>query len=439
MKKILEKIIFAFAGLCAPAAGCFGEEIVVGLGGNAYVTDGAPAIRSNAFMGGVRGIGIGEGGVRDWRNPAAAVSVFFSPTQPQREVFLSLTARGNAVYEVRAGGEIFRVPVDSEDFQKYFVGKIAFADAGYQRVEIRALEKSGETFGEISEISLDGIEGEVDYVRDFSDYWGRRGPSVHVAYAPPRTADIEYFYNEVCVPAEADVVGTYYMVCGFREGYFGFQVNSPRERRILFSVWSPTDTEDPGEIPEDERIALCKKGDGVQVQDFGNEGSGAQSFLNFPWRAGTTYKFLMRVRPVGEDSTEFSGYFFAPEENAWRLIASFLRPKTNTWLTRPHSFLENFSPNLGWKMREVSFGNQWARDTDGRWHELTDGLFSCDTTGTKRRRVDYFGGLSADKKSFLLKNCGFFNETTPAGTPLKRIGGEASPQIDFEKIEALTR
>ena len=38
-------------------------------------------------------------------------------------------------------------------------------------------------------------------------------------------------------PAVEDPVHTYYMACGFQRGYFGMQVNSPTERRIIFSVW----------------------------------------------------------------------------------------------------------------------------------------------------------------------------------------------------------
>src|SRR5690606_40657805 len=91
-------------------------------------------------------------------------------------------------------------------------------------------------------------------------YWGRRGPSVHLSYTTPADKDIEYCYNEITVPEGEDVVGSYYMANGFGEGYFGIQVNSATERRILFSVWSPFHTDNPKEIPDDEKILLTAKG-----------------------------------------------------------------------------------------------------------------------------------------------------------------------------------
>ena len=85
-------------------------------------------------------------------------------------------------------------------------------------------------------------------------HWGRRGPSVHLNYPIPDGVNAEWFYNEVTVPKGNDVVGSYYMATGFGEGYFGMQVNSPTERRILFSVWSPFQTDTPSQIPADQKI-----------------------------------------------------------------------------------------------------------------------------------------------------------------------------------------
>lgn len=55
-------------------------------------------------------------------------------------------------------------------------------------------------------------------------------------YSIPQNSNIEWYDNEVKVPKGEDVLGSYFMANGFGEGYFGFQVNSPTERRILFSV-----------------------------------------------------------------------------------------------------------------------------------------------------------------------------------------------------------
>jgi len=62
---------------------------------------------------------------------------------------------------------------------------------------------------------------------------------------------VHYWYSELKVPKGQDTVGAYFMANGFNHGYFGMQVNSETERRIIFSVWSPFKTDNPKEIPED--------------------------------------------------------------------------------------------------------------------------------------------------------------------------------------------
>jgi len=107
---------------------------------------------------------------------------------------------------------------------------------------------------------------------------------VHLSYDVPKDMAVEWFYNEVTVPVGEDLQGSYFMADGFGQGYFGMQVNSPTERHILFSVWSPFQTDDPKAIPDSLRIVLLAKGDGVHAGAFGNEGSGGQSYLNYIWK-----------------------------------------------------------------------------------------------------------------------------------------------------------
>ena len=90
--------------------------------------------------------------------------------------------------------------------------------------------------------------------QDNNFYFGKRGPSVHFGYEFPNNIDIKWFYNELTVPTGTDPIGSYHMANGFTEGYFGMQRNSATERRILFSLWSPFETDDPKTIPEDQKI-----------------------------------------------------------------------------------------------------------------------------------------------------------------------------------------
>lgn len=395
------------------------QQLVVGVSGNGYVTsqhDGAQ---------------ITDGGITRWTNPKSVVSVYFYLHQPTT-ADLSLLAKGHSQIKVSYGKKQFKVALQSDEYTQVPVGKIKVRKPGYVRIDLQGISKQGEQFGEVKQVLVDNVCGESNYVKDFPDYWGRRGPSVHLAYTLP-VGDTEWFYNEVTVPKDGETMHSYYMVAGFGEGYFGMQYNAPTERRVLFSVWSPFDTQDPKNIPDDQKIKLLKKGKDVHIGEFGNEGSGGQSYLKYPWKAGETYKFLMRVRPEGADHTTYTAYFYATEEKEWRLIASFSRPKTHTWYTHAHSFLENFNPEQGYLSRKVFYGNQWARSTEGKWTRVTEATFTHDATANAKVRLDYQGGETKDNR-YYLKMGGFFNESIPMGTKLHCKPTTEAPEIDWDAL-----
>jgi hypothetical protein len=306
---------------------------------------------------------------------------------------------------------------------------------GYQFFDLEGIKRTSSSFAEISSFVLSGpvTEGKLWFIKD-DFYFGRRGPSVHLRYdIPPEATDIEWFYNEITIPEGNDVIGSYFMANGFADGYFGIQVNSETERRILFSVWSPYKTDNPGEIPQDYRIILLKKGNEVISKEFGNEGSGGQSYRVFPWKAGTTYKFLLKGHPSVNNSTDYTAYFYAPERGKWELIAGFRRPKTDNHLKSLYSFLENFMPETGPLTRRGLYSNQWVCDGAGKWHELASVKFTADATARKESRLDYAGGV--ENGVFFLKNCGFFSDKTDIDKIFTRSRTNNPPKIDFSSLE----
>lgn len=420
MKSAVLVLLFWLCGITTLFAQDAQDKIA--LAGNSYVT----SVEKHAR--------IANEGLQHWTDPKTIVSVYFYV--PAAGVYsLSLEAKGESQIEVSYRKIKFPVNISSSDYSEIPVGKIKVKKAGYVKVDLKGIAKSGETYGEVSHLLVDNNGEKLVYVKNFSDYWGRRGPSVHLSYVMPEETT-EWFYNEVTVPKDGEILASYYMANGFGEGYFGMQYNSPQERRVLFSVWSPFETQNPLDIPEEDRIQLLRKGKDVHVGEFGNEGSGGQSFLKYNWKADVTYPFLMRVRPDGKGNTVYTAYFYATDEKEWRLIASFLRPKTDTWYKRAHSFLENFSPEQGYLSRWVLFNNQWTLGKDGEWREITKATFSHDGTAGAGVRKDFQGG-SKDKKGFYLKNDGFFSESTVYGTAFVRSSTGKHPVIDFESLEKL--
>lgn len=421
---------FGYAGLWAAllflsTLTTWAAPINIPLGANAYLTQN------------VDGAQINDSGVSQWKDQSTIISTWFKVNQ-KGKINLSVRARAFAPdtkLEVTIGNKSYPLNVSSKEWTVVPVAdNIEIDQTGYFRIDIQGVSKKGEFFADLSDLVIDGtaLETAPNYVHDFSYHFGRRGPSVHLKYPFPEKETVEYFYNEVTVPIGNDVIGSYYMANGFGQGYFGIQVNSETERRVLFSVWSPFDTQDPKDIPEDQQIKTLQKGKDVHIGEFGNEGSGGQSYLKYPWKAGTTYRFLTRIYPDGKGNTIYTAYFYATDDKEWRLIASFLRPQTDTWYTNAYSFLENFAPNQGYITREVEFGNQWIVTNKGKWVEISDAAFTYDATAKAQMRLDYAGGETNDR--FFLKNCGFFDQNTEYNTPFKRPKTNKRPDINLKKI-----
>lgn len=398
------------------------NKMIVPIGGNTWTINGAK---------------VSNNGLSDWTSSTTSVQTYIYLSQNGTlHLSLNMNPGGKNVLKITIQGISKEVAVEGEIENEFYVGTWENVQKGYVKIEMQGVSRSANSFGTISSLDISGtvINNETAFVKDNIDnyfYWGRRGPSVHLKYTLP-SSDLTDFYSEITVPEGNDIIGSYFMANGFAEGYFGIQVNSSTERRILFSVWSPYATDSPASIPSEFKIAMLKKGNNVHAGEFGNEGAGGQSYLVYPWKAGMTYKFLLRGQPQSDNSTIFTAYFFAPEENKWLLIASFKRPSTNTYLKKLHSFLENFVTETGNQTRMALYGNQWVRDTNGVWIALNSAKFTADQTARKRFRLDYAGGVN--RGSFFLKNCGFFSPSTTIDSQFNIEMPTKAPVINFEDL-----
>ncbi len=419
------------------------KSISIPLRGNTFVTAcstplveaGAPDI-----------IDTWTGEIKNWDNQQTVLS-FYCNLGKAGKFNLAIDATSGAsgscsTLEFSVGSQSYQVDIQGGSDKKYEVGSFTVNHPGYVKIDIRGIKKTGSQFGNITNFILSGpaVEGENHFIptdKLEDAYWYRRGPSVHMNYDLP-AEDIEYFYNEAMIPEGQDINNTYFMLTGFGEGYMGIQSikddDGKNENKVLFSVWSPYDTDNPNDIPDELHVKVLKTGKNVTAQNFGNEGSGKQSFMTYPWEAGKTYRTLVRVQPDGKGNTIYTGYF-GDDQGNWYLLSQLQRPSTDTYYTRPHSFLECFAPETSYKTRSVKFKNQWVCDKNGKWHEITDATFTCDNTGISGVRTDLFGGV--EENSFFLQNCGFFDETTPYKSKFHRQPEGHAPHIDFNKLENL--
>jgi hypothetical protein len=305
-------------------------------------------------------------------------------------------------------------------------GTFEIKEPGYQRFTLESLNGKP-PFGDIGALVLNGSA-----VKDahFNLKPRRNAASVHLIYPEPKDVNIAGFYCEVT--AVTDPIYTYYMACGWHRGYFGMQVNSPTERRIIFSVWdSGKEAISRSKVAEDNRVKLLGKGEGVYAGDFGNEGTGGHSHLIYNWKTGEKQRFYVTAQP-DNGATIYSGYYFRPDLQKWMLISSWRAPKDGAWLHGLYSFSEDFVGSNGQLQRKALYGNQWVKTNEGKWLELTAAKFSHDPTG-KSDRLDRFMGV--EDGQFFLSQGGFIPGFTKYGELSSRPATGKPPVIDLPNAQ----
>jgi FKBP-type peptidyl-prolyl cis-trans isomerase len=372
-------------------------------------------------------------GLQNWTDVKQEIQYFFylRKTGKLTLELLVKNAVAGSVVSVEMANHTFHVTIpQGHDFQKKYVGVVDIKDSGFFTITIKGLKKTGKTIADLASLELSGsaVSG-----MHFNRKPRRNAASVHLRYPISDTTRLISFYNEITIPVNADIVHSYYMSNGFSRGYFGIQVNSENERRVIFSVWDAgNEAMSRSKVADSNKVILLAKGDGVLADDFGNEGTGGHSHWVYPWKAGVTYKMLVTaLTDSATETTTYTGYFFLPEQQKWKLIASFRAPKDGKTLRNLYSFNENFVGINGQLQRYAYYGNQWGQRENGTWVELTESRFSYDATGKAGDRIDYGGGMEGGM--FYLWNGGFKPTTTQFADVYTRPAKNIKPTIDFTK------
>lgn len=370
----------------------------------------------------------------NWKQAAKQIHFFVKIRKPgQLNVQLQFTNKWAQPIRVSVGATVLKalLPATSK-FTTIKLGKVLISDTGFVQITLSVPKNTAKMMTSIAGILLSGTAVENMH---YNHKPRRNAASVHLKYPVADSIKTISFYNEITVPAGFDPIHTYYMACGFARGYFGIQVNSEKERRIIFSVWDAgNEAVDRNKVGTENRVVLLAKGDSVIANDFGNEGTGGHSHFIYPWKTQTTYKFLVTaLTDSASQTTIYSGYFYLPEQEKWKLIASFLAPKDGKNLRNLYSFSENFVGINGQLERKVLFGNQWIQNgANGQWQELTEARFSYDVTGKMGDRIDY-GASVTPAGAFELWHGGFKNATANYGQSFTRAVQQNKPVIDFTK------
>jgi hypothetical protein len=366
-----------------------------------------------------RGARVSErAGLSRWNDPATTISWFGELKHTGTvscAVSLKLPETTSSKLRLTVAGQSRDTEISGKGSEEVSVsfGDFQVPASGYQRFTLSSLNATGVPAGDVVGLVLGG-PAVVD--AHFNLKPRRNAASVHLMYPVATGTKVEAFYCEATAVEEP--LWTFYMVCGWHRGYFGMQINSPTERRIIFSVWdSGSEGVDRKKVAAEDRVTLMAKGDGVYSGDFGNEGTGGHSHLKYFWKTGEKQRFLVTAKAVDASHTVYSGYYFHPDSHRWMLISSWRAPKDGGLLRGLHSFSENFGGDNGHLRRKALYGNQWIRLTDGDWTELTTAKFSHDATG-KADRLDRFMGV--ENGQFFLSHGGFVPGSSAYGETFNR-------------------
>lgn len=357
-------------------------------------------------------------GVRGWRGGPLKVQWFgrFETNGPiEASVDLRVPEGTRARLRLTVAGTSREVEVTGQGTNRVTArfGGFTIPAPGFHALELSALGEWERPGIDVEALRLDGTAVAGAH---FNLKPRRNAASVHLSYPFPKGTNVAAFYCEATGVDEP--TATYYMACGWHRGYFGMQVNSPTERRIIFSVWdSGKEAIRRSKVAESNRVMLVAKGEEVHAGDFGNEGTGGHSHLKYPWKTGQPQRFLVTAQPTNGTFTIYSGWWFHPERGQWMLISSWRAPRDGGWLRGLYSFSENFDGSSGHRRRKALFGNQWVRTDAGEWLEITQANFSHDGTG-KADRLDRFMGVENGR--FFLSHGGFVAGYTKAGEPFLR-------------------
>lgn len=363
------------------------------------------------------GAKVSKDGIAGWTNPAITVSWFGEvKTAGKLDAAVSVSTAEGTKFKLTVGGQSQEATASGTEVK---FGEFTIAQPGYVRFTL----SSPQPRGELGALVLSGPSAEGAH---FNLEPRRNAASVHLMYPLPQGEEVTAFYNEVT--AVDDPVATYYMACGFARGYFGMQVNSPTERRIIFSVWdagSGQNANTRAEVATENHTQLLAKGYGVEASVFGNEGTGGHSHLVYSWKTGEAQRFVVTAKADGTH-TDYSGYWFHPGEKKWKLIASFRAPKDGKTLRGLYSFSENFGGANGHLRRKALYGPQWIRTSSGEWRELTEASFSHDGTGNANR-LDRCMGV--ENGLFFLQHGGFVTGFTKFGEKFTRPARGTPPDF----------
>jgi len=265
----------------------------------------------------------------------------------------------------------------------------------------------------------------------------RGARAVHLNWqAPPCDA----FYGEVVVENSAQ--GSYFMVCGWRGGYFGIQERADKTKVAIFSLWDPVaESKDNKGDKNRDRVEVLFHMDGTQIKQFHDGGTGPQCLIDWPWEIGQTNRFLVRSRTEGGKTT-YAGFIYDAKKQQWLHLATYRRTegKTGGLGGGLYSFVEDFHRNgtSATEVRRATFKNVWIETKDSGWQPLRAPLFNA-AKPDGRAKDAINGGVNPDGASWFLVTGGDTKQQTALKSPMKLTAPSAPLPKDLPDFPSVSK
>lgn len=337
------------------------------------------------------------------------------------------------------------------------IASAKYPASDYYRYQLQCESGNG-NIQNISRFVFESPSSAKSYVANYLS-----SPSVHLSnwrstYGAPTGKVYDWCYQEVMIPADADVTGTYCMSLGVLKGYMGIQMNgynndgSPKHD-VIFSMWDDGNVDQDPNLPEYLKAGCVDSGEGVTVSRFNNEGTGAKTFKSGNlWTAGTFVQFITNVRKETtsyttvengkkvehkQNNTLVSAWYNAQDGKGWQYMATARLRNNSDLFNSWYSFLENYNWPTGQANRRAYYRNGFARHaTTNKWYHFNQVGFGHTDGGTETgKRNDYGQGATTDyPNTFFMQTGGYTKTTQTANTVTKLTDNTPVDTINLQRL-----
>ena len=150
-------------------------------------------------------------------------------------------------------------------------------------------------------------------------------------------------------------------------GYAGFQVLEDGRKVAIMSIWKLFLTDKDGNSQE-LNAKRTYPNDPSIAGEFGGEGTGVQTLVDYDWQAGKTYRTLIQCGETSEGNCEVTFSVCDLETGEWTKLVAYDLGFRDTHILAAGCFLENYLPETAGAVRTVEWSNYRAKDLKtGSW------------------------------------------------------------------------